>query len=137
MRAGSVYLTDGNAFFNRPGPRVVESAEILAEIMHGLDFGHRRSGFWKPLVTLPAYPNVYGSSQSWSNPAPPHEQTAALQFPDGPYQPQAPQVPQAPAPSRRVIDCSAEKYRGKRRAHLFAMGPAIALTADTQDWYIW
>jgi iron complex transport system substrate-binding protein len=25
-----VYLTDGNAFFNRPGPRLVESLEILA-----------------------------------------------------------------------------------------------------------
>ena len=29
-----VYVTDGNQYFNRPGPRVVESAEILAEIMH-------------------------------------------------------------------------------------------------------
>ena len=29
-----VVLTDGNAFFNRPGPRLVESAEILAEILH-------------------------------------------------------------------------------------------------------
>jgi iron complex transport system substrate-binding protein len=25
-----VYATDGNAFFNRPGPRLVESLEILA-----------------------------------------------------------------------------------------------------------
>ncbi|MBI1313706.1 ABC transporter substrate-binding protein [bacterium] len=30
-----VYLTDGNQFFNRPGPRVVESAEILFEVLHG------------------------------------------------------------------------------------------------------
>jgi iron complex transport system substrate-binding protein len=29
-----VYVTDGNAFFNRPGPRVVESAEILAACIH-------------------------------------------------------------------------------------------------------
>lgn len=28
------YVTDGNAFFNRPGPRVVESAEILAACTH-------------------------------------------------------------------------------------------------------
>jgi iron complex transport system substrate-binding protein len=34
VRSGEVYLADGNAFFNRPGPRLVESAEILAEIMH-------------------------------------------------------------------------------------------------------
>jgi iron complex transport system substrate-binding protein len=42
-RSGRVAITDGNQFFNRPGPRVVESAEILAEILHpeSFDFGHR------------------------------------------------------------------------------------------------
>lgn len=30
VRNGSVWLADGNAFFNRPGPRIVESSEILA-----------------------------------------------------------------------------------------------------------
>ncbi|HYB13505.1 MAG TPA: ABC transporter substrate-binding protein, partial [Myxococcota bacterium] len=34
VRTGRVYLTDGNAYFNRPGPRVAESLEILAEIVH-------------------------------------------------------------------------------------------------------
>jgi iron complex transport system substrate-binding protein len=29
-----VVLADGNAYFNRPGPRLVESLEILAEIFH-------------------------------------------------------------------------------------------------------
>jgi len=29
-----VYVTDGNAFFNRPGPRLVESLEILAAALH-------------------------------------------------------------------------------------------------------
>jgi iron complex transport system substrate-binding protein len=29
-----VYVTDGNAFFNRPGPRLVESVEILAACVH-------------------------------------------------------------------------------------------------------
>jgi iron complex transport system substrate-binding protein len=29
-----VYLADGNAFFNRPGPRIVESLEILAACLH-------------------------------------------------------------------------------------------------------
>lgn len=29
-----VYLTDGNSYFNRPGPRLVESLEILREILH-------------------------------------------------------------------------------------------------------
>jgi iron complex transport system substrate-binding protein len=34
VRNGRVYLADGNAYFNRPGPRVVESFEILAEAIH-------------------------------------------------------------------------------------------------------
>ena len=29
-----VYVTDGNAFFNRPGPRLVESLEIMAACTH-------------------------------------------------------------------------------------------------------
>ena len=51
-RAGAVYSTDGNAFFNRPGPRLVESAEILAEILHPahFDFGHQGTG-WARLET--------------------------------------------------------------------------------------
>ena len=34
LKNGGVYLTDGNRFFNRPGPRLVESLEILAAIIH-------------------------------------------------------------------------------------------------------
>ena len=34
VREGRVFVADGNAFFNRPGPRLVEGAEILAEILH-------------------------------------------------------------------------------------------------------
>jgi iron complex transport system substrate-binding protein len=29
-----IYVTDGNAFFNRPGPRLVESLEIMAACVH-------------------------------------------------------------------------------------------------------
>ena len=29
-----VYVADGNAYFNRPGPRIVESLEILAACVH-------------------------------------------------------------------------------------------------------
>ena len=49
VQAGRVYVTDGNQHFNRPGPRVVESAEILAEPLHpdAVDFGHRGTG-WVP-----------------------------------------------------------------------------------------
>jgi iron complex transport system substrate-binding protein len=47
---GRVYITDGNQYFNRPGPRMVESAEVLAELLHPdiFDFGHRGPG-WTPL----------------------------------------------------------------------------------------
>jgi iron complex transport system substrate-binding protein len=35
VRAGRVYLADGNQYFNRPGPRVVETFEIITEILGG------------------------------------------------------------------------------------------------------
>jgi iron complex transport system substrate-binding protein len=43
VQRGQVYLTDGNQYFNRPGPRIVESLEILAEILYpeAFSFGHR------------------------------------------------------------------------------------------------
>lgn len=34
VRTGRVYCTDGSAYFNRPGPRLVESLQILAEVIH-------------------------------------------------------------------------------------------------------
>lgn len=34
VAAGRVYLADGNHFFNRPGPRLVDSLEILARALH-------------------------------------------------------------------------------------------------------
>jgi len=49
---GHVYVTDGNQFFNRPGPRLVESLEIFAEIFHPtrFQFGHSGTGWrqWHP-----------------------------------------------------------------------------------------
>jgi len=44
-----VYLTDGNQYFNRPGPRLVESLEIMAEILHPdrFNFGHKGTGWEK------------------------------------------------------------------------------------------
>lgn len=49
VRDGRVFVTDGNQYFNRPGPRLVESLEILSEMLHpGLfTFGHRGLG-WEP-----------------------------------------------------------------------------------------
>lgn len=34
VRAGRAFAVDGNAYFNRPGPRIVDSLEILAKITH-------------------------------------------------------------------------------------------------------
>ena len=34
VRNGRVYFADGNAYFNRPGPRLADSAEMLAEMLH-------------------------------------------------------------------------------------------------------
>jgi len=31
---GAIYLVDGSAFFSRPGPRIVDSLELLAGILH-------------------------------------------------------------------------------------------------------
>ena len=40
-RNGAVYAVDGNAYFNRPGPRLVDSAEIVAGILHPEKFPNR------------------------------------------------------------------------------------------------
>lgn len=47
IRFGHVYLMDGNQYFNRPGPRLVESLEILAEVLHPavFHFGHEGTGW--------------------------------------------------------------------------------------------
>ncbi len=34
VQHNQVYIVDGNAYFNRPGPRLVDSLEILVEILH-------------------------------------------------------------------------------------------------------
>ena len=52
VRKSRVYATDGNQYFNRPGPRLVESLEILAEILHPhtFNFNHQGTG-WAQLPT--------------------------------------------------------------------------------------
>lgn len=44
VREARVFLTDGNQYFNRPGPRLADSAEILAEILHPAQFSFGHSG---------------------------------------------------------------------------------------------
>jgi iron complex transport system substrate-binding protein len=47
VREGRVAIVDGNQYFNRPGPRLADSLEILAEILHPelFDFGHYGNGW--------------------------------------------------------------------------------------------
>ena len=47
VRNGRVYLADGNQYFHRPGPRLADSVEILAEILHPelFSFGYEGSGW--------------------------------------------------------------------------------------------
>ena len=49
VKNGKVFITDGSAYFNRPGPRLVDSAEILAEMFHPelFNFGYKGKS-WKP-----------------------------------------------------------------------------------------
>ena len=44
VQEGRVYLLDGNQYFNRPGPRLAESLEILAEVIHPETFHFGQEG---------------------------------------------------------------------------------------------
>lgn len=50
VRTGRVHIADGNQYFNRPGPRIAASLELLAEMLHPehFDFGNKGAG-WQPL----------------------------------------------------------------------------------------
>ncbi|MDZ4836683.1 MAG: cobalamin-binding protein [Candidatus Melainabacteria bacterium] len=47
VKNNRVYVADGNQYFNRPGPRVVESLEMMAEMIHpeSFNFGHEGAGW--------------------------------------------------------------------------------------------
>lgn len=49
VKNNRVYMADGNQYFNRPGPRIVDSVEILAEIINPKQFifGYEGSGWIK------------------------------------------------------------------------------------------
>ena len=50
VQNGRVFLLDGFAHMTRPGPRIAESLELLAEILHPGQFEYgRRGGGWEPL----------------------------------------------------------------------------------------
>ena len=54
VRSRQVYAVNGSAYFNRPGPRIVEGLEILAEIMHPELFPRTMApGAWQRLEVDP------------------------------------------------------------------------------------
>jgi iron complex transport system substrate-binding protein len=54
VQEGRVYVADGNAYFNRPGPRIVESLEILAACLHPDAFEDFRSKHRESVTRLDA-----------------------------------------------------------------------------------
>ncbi len=56
VQTGRVYLTDANQYFNRPGPRLAETLEILAEVLHPghFRFGHEGTA-WRRLGPTHAF----------------------------------------------------------------------------------
>lgn len=56
VRDGRVWVADGNALFNRPGPRIVDSLETLAACMHPdtfADLAARHRGYYRPISLDP------------------------------------------------------------------------------------
>ena len=48
VREDRVYVSDGNQFFNRPGPRIFESFQIMLDIFYGKDFNFGYEGkYWE------------------------------------------------------------------------------------------
>ncbi len=55
LRQGRAYAVDGNAYVNRPGPRLVDTAEIFAALLHGVGSDAARApGAWSPIATTEA-----------------------------------------------------------------------------------
>lgn len=51
VREHRVALVDGNAYFSRPGPRIVESLELMAELVHpGIFAGYAPPGSYRSFV---------------------------------------------------------------------------------------
>jgi iron complex transport system substrate-binding protein len=49
VRKGNVVFADGNLFFNRSGMTISQTAEIIAEILHGITFGGTNATHWRRL----------------------------------------------------------------------------------------
>jgi len=65
VQHGRVYVADGNAFFNRPGPRIVETLEIVAACLHPRLFGDFRRKHRGSVVQL----DVNGTAHPFDSPS--------------------------------------------------------------------
>jgi iron complex transport system substrate-binding protein len=52
VRSGQVYATDANAYFSRPGPRLVRGIEILREILAARQGGRAAGEGWSRVDML-------------------------------------------------------------------------------------
>lgn len=52
VQSGNVFVVDGNHYFNRPGPRLLDTARIVATILHPhlADRLQAPAGSWRPAV---------------------------------------------------------------------------------------
>ncbi|MGC2741900.1 MAG: ABC transporter substrate-binding protein [Candidatus Angelobacter sp.] len=63
VRNGNVAFADGNLFFNRSGMTISQTAEIIAEILHGISFDGTSSAHWRRIER-----SVAGSVEALQNP---------------------------------------------------------------------
>jgi iron complex transport system substrate-binding protein len=54
VRKGNAAFADGNLFFNRSGMTISQTAEIIAEILHGVSFGGTAGVHWRRIQAQPA-----------------------------------------------------------------------------------
>jgi iron complex transport system substrate-binding protein len=64
VRNGRVTFADGNAYFNRPGPRLADSAELLAQMLHPEVAGAKHEGTAWVKPTSPSPREVRGEGTS-------------------------------------------------------------------------
>jgi iron complex transport system substrate-binding protein len=61
VRKGNVAFADGNLLFNRSGMTVSQSAEVIAEIIHGISFGEPAEGMYWRRIERPAKEDFCGT----------------------------------------------------------------------------
>jgi ABC-type Fe3+-hydroxamate transport system, periplasmic component len=47
VASGQIYAVDANAYFSRPGPRIIRGIEILAEIIEASESGTAKGDGWE------------------------------------------------------------------------------------------